>query len=137
MPGGALSRPSHAHTRVYSSGVELAGSILYFCFVQRRRPKIRSTDRAPVWHQSPAVEVARLGLLAMLAAACGIWSNWRKVRNVRCARSAPRCQTIEGSADELLKRDEPFFLDIGMRMYSAPKIDDKKPPENYPLYNIL
>ncbi|CAJ1343629.1 unnamed protein product [Effrenium voratum] len=28
--------------------------------------------------------VARLGLLAMLAAACGIWSNWRKVRRKNC-----------------------------------------------------
>lgn len=27
---------------------------------------------------------ARLGLLAMLAAACGIWSNWRKVRRKNC-----------------------------------------------------
>lgn len=27
---------------------------------------------------------ARLGLLAMLAAACGIWSNWRKVRRKKC-----------------------------------------------------
>ncbi|CAJ1450410.1 unnamed protein product [Effrenium voratum] len=28
--------------------------------------------------------VTRLGLLAMLAAACGIWSNWRKVRRKNC-----------------------------------------------------
>jgi len=38
---------------------------------------------------------ARQGLLAMLAAACGIWSNWRKVRRKNCgaktfAASPPR-----------------------------------------------
>eukprot|EP00933_Yihiella_yeosuensis_P075013 TRINITY_DN84141_c0_g1_i1.p1 TRINITY_DN84141_c0_g1~~TRINITY_DN84141_c0_g1_i1.p1 ORF type:complete len:196 (-),score=23.55 TRINITY_DN84141_c0_g1_i1:101-688(-) len=27
---------------------------------------------------------SRLGLLAMLAAVCGIWSNWRKVRRKKC-----------------------------------------------------
>jgi hypothetical protein len=27
---------------------------------------------------------ARLGLLAMLAAACGVWTNWRKVRRKNC-----------------------------------------------------